>query len=185
MGFLRSVKNKLNSVLATRDINKYARSLGVTVGNNVRFISVPDFGSEPWLISIGNDVLITGKVTFLTHDGSIHTIRNFSKTPHLCKFGRIEINDRSFIGKNSTIMPNVRIGSDCIIATNSVVTKDIPDGMVAGGCPAKIICSVEELAEKWENNMADYVPLNGEKNFRIWTTHVVDYYWNKKEQQNK
>ena len=51
-------------------------------------------------------------------------------------------------------MPNVRIGSDCIIATNSIVTKDIPDGMVAGGCPAKIICTVEELAKKWLANGA-------------------------------
>ena len=79
-------------------------------------------------------------------------------------------------------MPNVRIGSDCIIATNSIVTKDIPDGMVAGGCPAKIICTVEELAKKWETNMADYIPLDGEKDFKVWTTHVADYYWNKKEQ---
>ena len=52
-----------------------ARKLGVKVGDNCKFIvhpnrhALPDFGSEPYLIEMGNDVRISFGVTFLTHGG--------------------------------------------------------------------------------------------------------------------
>lgn len=41
-------------------------------------------------------------------------------------------------------MPGVTIGEGAIVAAGSIVTKSVPDGMVVGGNPAKILCSVEE-----------------------------------------
>lgn len=55
------------------------------------------------------------------------------------KFGRIEIGENCFIGANSTIMPNVRIDNNSVVAACSCVTKDIPGGEVWGGVPAKRI----------------------------------------------
>ena len=53
-------------------------------------------------------------------------------------------------------MPNVKIGSDCIIGAGSVVTHDVPDGSVYAGNPARLICTVDEYYSKqkalMENN---------------------------------
>ena len=60
---------------ARRDPVKYARSLGVKIGNDVRLISIKSgsgtFGSEPYLVVIGNHVTVTGGVRFVTHDGGV------------------------------------------------------------------------------------------------------------------
>jgi len=118
----------------------YARSIGVNVGDNVRFISWPDFGSEPYLISIGNHVTITSNVTFITHDGATWCIREQDRYKKIIKYGRITIFNNCFIGKNSTIMPNVVIGPNAVVAAGSIVTKNVKPNMVYGGVPAHPIC---------------------------------------------
>lgn len=62
--------------------------------------------------------------------------------------GSIEIFDNCFIGANSTIMYNVKIGPDTVVAAGSVVTKDVPEGAVVGGNPAKVIGSYTTLMDK-------------------------------------
>lgn len=52
--------------------------------------------------------------------------------------GCIQIGDCSFIGTNATILPNIKIGKNVIIGAGSVVTKDIPDNVVAFGNPCKL-----------------------------------------------
>ncbi|EOB2211040.1 DapH/DapD/GlmU-related protein [Campylobacter upsaliensis] len=49
------------------------------------------------------------------------------------------IKDRVWIGINATICPGVTIGENAIIATGSVVTKDVPPNVIVGGNPAKIL----------------------------------------------
>lgn len=56
--------------------------------------------------------------------------------------------DNVFIGCNTTILGNVRIGSNVIIGAGSVVTKDIPSNSVVVGNPAKVIGTFEEFLEK-------------------------------------
>ena len=56
--------------------------------------------------------------------------------------------DNVFIGCNTTILGNVRIGSNVIIGAGSVVTKDIPDNSLVVGNPAKVIGTFEEFLEK-------------------------------------
>ena len=51
----------------------------------------------------------------------------------------IVIEDNVWIGANVVVMPGVTIGKHSVIAAGSVVTKDIPADVVAGGVPAKII----------------------------------------------
>jgi acetyltransferase-like isoleucine patch superfamily enzyme len=51
----------------------------------------------------------------------------------------VKIGDRCWIGANSIILPGVTIGNNVVIGAGSVVTKDIPDNVVAVGSPAKII----------------------------------------------
>lgn len=61
-----------------------------------------------------------------------------------CK-GGVVVGDFTAIGGNVTILPGVRIGSHCLIGGGSVVTADVPDGMVVAGSPARVIKRVDEL----------------------------------------
>lgn len=60
----------------------------------------------------------------------------------------IEILDNVFVGAKSTIMYGVKIGPNAIIAANNVVTKDVPEGIVVGGNPPKIIGDYENVTHK-------------------------------------
>jgi acetyltransferase-like isoleucine patch superfamily enzyme len=61
------------------------------------------------------------------------------------KVGKILIGDKSWIGSNVIILPNVTIGQHVIVAAGSVVTKSIPDNTIWAGVPAKQIKSLENL----------------------------------------
>jgi len=91
------------------------------------------------LISIGNNVVIASNVTFCTHDG-LHSVFNRMsiKEPVPEKMGCIKVGNNCFIGANSTIMYDVEIGDDSVIAAGAVVTKDIPQGEIWGGMSSKI-----------------------------------------------
>jgi maltose O-acetyltransferase len=56
-----------------------------------------------------------------------------------------------FIGAETVILPGVNIGNDVVIGANSTVTKDIPDGVVVAGSPAKMICTLDEYISKEKN----------------------------------
>lgn len=56
---------------------------------------------------------------------------------------RVSIGDGSYIGINSVIVGNVKIGKHCVIGANSVVTHDIPDYSVVAGCPARVIKQIK------------------------------------------
>lgn len=127
-----------------RSPEAYARHIGVKIGKNC-LINTRNWSSEPYLISIGNNVQVTGSVYFHTHGGS-HVARN--KYLEFDTFGKITIEDDVYIGTCSQIMPGVTIGKGALIAAGTVVTKSIPPGTVYGGNPAKYICSVKDYIDK-------------------------------------
>jgi maltose O-acetyltransferase len=69
------------------------------------------------------------------------------------KIGKVTIGDRTFIGANSVILPNVRIGDDVIIGAGSIVTHDIPDGVVAAGNPVRVIKATSDYVKWHETNL--------------------------------
>lgn len=130
-------------------IAPYFREQGVRVGEGTRIVSrsvSETFGSEPYLVRLGNNCSIAAYVRFITHDGGIWALRN--KHPQLDSFGVIDIRDNTIIGMNSIILPGVTIGPDCVIGAGSVVTRDIPPGTVAAGVPAKVLMSLEDYEKK-------------------------------------
>lgn len=139
----------------------YSKYLGVKMGGNVRLIGKSSFGSEPYLIEIGNNVTIAHNVCFITHDGGAGLFRK--EYPGINRFGRILIGDNVFIGRNSIILLDVKIGNNVVIGAGSVVTKDVPDNVVVAGVPAKIINSIEDYKEKCLQN-ATYVFSTDHKN---------------------
>lgn len=124
---------------------QYAKKIGVSIGENCR-ISSYQWGSEPYLISIGNHVHITSNVQFITHDGGVWVFRE--EIPNFDVFGKIYINDNTYIGNNCLILPGVTIGKNCVVGANSVITKSIKDNSVVAGVPAKYIMSTQEYKEK-------------------------------------
>ena len=61
------------------------------------------------------------------------------------------IDEECFIGMGARIMPGVHIGKHCIVGTNSIVTKDVPDYSVIVGAPAKIVKRYNPNLKKWLN----------------------------------
>lgn len=127
------------------------------VGKKCEFLttSVP-FGSEPYLIEIGDNVRITSGVKFCTHDGGMWVLRNNGMLQNADYFGRICIEDNVHIGWNTIIMPGVTIGKNTIIGVGSVVTKSIPPNSVAVGVPCRVIKSIDEYYEKYKDKV-DFV----------------------------
>lgn len=134
----------------------YARNQGVVIGEGCNLIGYPDFGSEPYLITIGNHVEICSHVVFLTHDGATWVFRNEEKYRNVIKFGKIVIEDNCFIGKGTTILPGVRIGKNSIVGACSLVTRDVPENSVFAGVPARFVCETQAYAEKCLQNMPKY-----------------------------
>lgn len=91
------------------------RKMGVNIGEGSEIYSDVSFGSEPYLITIGNNVRITSGCRFITHDGGVWVLRNLKKLENGDLFGKITIGNNVHIGINSIIMPNVSIGDNCVI----------------------------------------------------------------------
>ncbi len=123
---------------------KHARYNGVTIGKECNIQKV-SFGSEPYLITIGNHVQITSDTKFFTH-GAAWVLRE--KYPEMDFFGKIIIKDNVYIGNNCLIMPGVTIESNVIVAAGSVVTKSIPNNSVVGSNPARVLSSISIFEDK-------------------------------------
>lgn len=130
---------------------EYWRKKGLKCGNGCEIYSTVDFGSEPYLITLGDSVRITHGVQFVTHDGGCWVLRNLNQQNEMSKcdlFGPIKVGNNVHIGINSIIMPGVEIGDNCIIGCGAVVTKNIPSNSIAVGVPARVIRTIDEYFEK-------------------------------------
>lgn len=146
----RVLGEKLEDIIYCADHVKYARKLGVKVGNDCKFLCNVRrcFGNEPFLITIGDHVEVCDSVRFMPHDGAAWVYRD--KMPKAAIYGRIIVGNNVFIGINSIILPNVKIGNNVIIGAGSVVTRDIPDNSVYAGVPAKLIRPINMYYDKVE-----------------------------------
>lgn len=123
--------------------NLFRRYYGVKIGLNSRFTGKDvSFGSEPFLVEIGDNVTVTHGVRFQTHDGGVGVFRK--EYPGLNVFGKIKIGNNVFIGEEAMIMYGVTIGDNVVIGAKSLVTRDIPSNSVAVGIPAKVVKSLDE-----------------------------------------
>ena len=122
--------------------------MGLKVGKNFgRLNGVILDPSHCWLIEIGDNVTMAPRVHILAHDTSTKTFLDYTK------FGKVTIENNVFIGADSVVLPNTRIGNNVIIGANSTVTKDIPDNSVAVGNPAKVICTLDDYLNRQKEQM--------------------------------
>jgi acetyltransferase-like isoleucine patch superfamily enzyme len=85
-------------------------------------------------IEIGEDVAIAENVTL--RDSDNHLINS---NPNYKMTIPIKIGNHVWIGMNAIILKGVNIGNGAIIAAGAVVTKNVPEGCLVGGVPARII----------------------------------------------
>ena len=140
------IKNRIKLAFGITSAVDVARTMGVSIGERCKILGNPYtiFGSEPYLVSIGNHVEITSGVKMITHDGGVWIIRDNDDCSDIDVFGKINIGNNVFIGLNAIIMPGVTIGDNVCIAAGAVVTKDIPSSEVWGWVPAKLIKTYDE-----------------------------------------
>ncbi len=140
-------------------------------------ISIGDFstiGEDAYLdgsggIEIGSCTIIGPKFTAITAN---HNYDNNNLLPYDNKMisKKITIGDYCWIGRGVTIIPGVKVGKACIIATGSVVTKDIDDFAIIGGNPANVIrYRNRDIVEKLiKNNRCVNNPISNPNRTKIW-----------------
>lgn len=140
-----SIKRRLNPI-------RFWKSKGLVIGDFCEVYASANFGSEPYLVRIGDHVRVNAGVNFVTHDGGVWVLRYLKDDfKDIDLFGRIRIGTNVHIGTNAIIMPGVTIGNNCIIGCGAIVTHDIPDNSIAAGVPARVIENVEEYCQKHED----------------------------------
>ncbi len=144
---LRALNLAVNTARLHRDPVRYFRSQGVEIGEGVEIFGANlfTFGSEPYLVSIGNQVTISHNVDFITHDGGMKVAR--LKYPDAYLYGRIQIADYCFLGAHCVLLPGAKVGEGSVIGSGSIVTGEIPPGVIAIGAPAKPVKSAEEYIQ--------------------------------------
>jgi lipopolysaccharide O-acetyltransferase len=122
----------------------------VSLGQNVHIGVTND-------VRIMDNVLIGSNVLITDHNHGNYSGSEQSspyEAPVLRKLttdGYIIINRNVWIGDGVVILPNVEIGSGTIIGANSVVAKSIPENVIAGGIPCKIIKKYNDASAIWES----------------------------------
>lgn len=92
-------------------------------------------------VKIGDNCQFAPNVSIYTAGHPVHPVARNS----MYEYGiEVTVGDNVWIGGNTVIMPGVNIGSNTVIGAGSVVTKDIPDWVVAAGNPCKVIREIAE-----------------------------------------
>lgn len=105
-------------------------------------------------VTIGDNVFLAPRVGIYTAGHPIDAdVRNTQ-----LEYGKpITIGSNVWIGGNTVINPGVTIGSNVVIGSGSVVTKDIPDNVVAVGNPCRVLRPIDDNDKKyWEQEAAKY-----------------------------
>lgn len=149
----------------------YLKKIGInfTVGE-LHIYGKVEWGSEPWIITLGKNVHITDGVKFITHDGGTLLYRN--QIPDLEVTKPITVGNDVYIGNNVIILPGVTIGNNVVIGAGAIVSKNIPDNSVAVGVPARVIKSADEYLEKLKKESLHLGHLKGQEKDRA----LMEYY---------
>lgn len=112
-------------------------------------VNINNFGHPSERLEIGNFVSIANNVSFIL--GGNHQINYLTNYPLYSKFmginpiydattkGVITVEDEVWIGSNVIVLSGVKINKGAVIASGSVITKDVPSYGIVGGNPAKIL----------------------------------------------
>lgn len=165
------LKIKKHRIIRKEGLIGYAKYLGITIGKDCR-IYTSKFGTEPFLIEIGNKVTITEGVKILTHDGATWLLNDEKGRRYL--YRKVKIGNNVFIGVNSILLPGVIVEDNVIIAAGSVVTKSIPKNSIVAGNPAKKIGDFEKYKNKGLVEFISDVELDNNGDYKEKVINSID-----------
>lgn len=183
MGFFyvlrrRTLKWMCNSILFSKNRKKWNQKLGVQMINgggdivdtrvigdyhNIIMHENSEINAGSFLVAkdkieIGKNTGIAYRVTILTGTGI--NPHNSLKSLYPRRTAPVKIGDNVWVGCNVTIFPGVTIGDFSVVAAGSVVTKDVPSGVLVGGIPAKVIKTLKR-PDIEESSIENKTSLNG------------------------
>ena len=123
------MKKLLARLRGEQDLNKLIKR-GLVVGKDFKCMGeVIIDPSHCWHITIGNNVTLAPRVYILAHDASTKVFLDYTKVAD------VKIGNNVFLGAGTIVLPGVTIGNNVVVGAGSVVARDIPDNVVAVGCP--------------------------------------------------
>lgn len=128
------------------------RELGVKIGKGV----IVDFGVwidpiAPELIELENYVTVAFGASIITHHAGVNTLCNLPP-----KRRKTVMKKNSRLGTRAMLLPGAVVGENSIVAAGSVVTKEVPDNVVVAGNPARVIYTLEEFVNKYQNETVEH-----------------------------
>ncbi|OGV36570.1 MAG: transferase [Lentisphaerae bacterium GWF2_45_14] len=149
--FRRAIAEKLfkkcGAALISEENVRFNFGQNISVGERV-FFNRNIFLDSKGGISIGNQACIAEDVKIFTH--------SHSESSHITRdYKEVVIKDYAKIYAGATILPGVMVGEGAIVASGSLVTKDVEPGTVVAGIPAKFIR--ERHSEEKANDSLDHI----------------------------
>jgi len=124
-------------------------SRGLKVGSNVYIMQDVEFDlGYPYLIEIGDNCRISKGVRILAHDATV--FRDLGVT----RLAPVRILEGTFIGERAIILPGVTIGPRALIAAGSFVNRDVGEGAMVAGNPARPYGKYADMREKYRKLVA-------------------------------
>ena len=108
--------------------------------------------TDPAYTRLGRGVCLA-TCSLIGHDASV-AVLNPAYGVKLDAVGKVDVGDFVFIGHQAIVLPGVTIGSRSIVAAGAVVNKDVPEGSIVGGVPARVIGRTADLVEKLKERTA-------------------------------
>ncbi|MFR9166643.1 MAG: sugar O-acetyltransferase [Dysgonomonas sp.] len=132
---LTDLLNSFGENLQIEPIFRCEFGKNITIGNNV-YINFECIILDCAEVTIGNDVLLGPRVGLYTANHDIDPVKRISGVSTALP---ITIEDRVWLGGDVTVLPGVTIGENSVIGAGSVVTKNIPENVIAAGNPCRVI----------------------------------------------
>jgi len=126
-------------------------AFGMKFTGKPRYIAQDVYFDDITKISLGERVVISTGVRFLTHDYSLTTALNAIGEPFTSDIARVSgitVGDNVFIGLRSIVLPNAKIGNNVIVGAGTIVRGTVPDNSVYIGNPGKVVGSLTDYAMK-------------------------------------
>lgn len=149
MGVVKEPKDRIISL----------QKKGLRIGEKV--LIHPEAIIDPnycFLISIGNRCVVNRDAKILAHDATAHPFLDGHG-----RLGKVVIEDNCIIGTDVIILPGVRIGPNALVASGSMVNKDIPPNSCVAGVPARFYSTFEKFLETQRKGISNGYVVDGEK----------------------